>query len=507
MIVDDEAILRTGIHHLCNWNEYGISIVADASNGKEALQLIDSVQPHVVITDVVMPVMDGVEFAKIMQKKYPHIKIIVLSSYSEFDYVREAFKYGVTDYLLKPKVSAPELVQLIRSLCSAPSDPPVRSQQPEEINYGLLIHQMLNHMHTDPSEWADKLAARFPYEQLRLLKCSSTLQLSKSGLTQTELERSLIQLAKEHLAPIDAVCFFQHEECALLLNYKQADDKLIVPAVDAFARYAKQAMPHLTFVMSNSFPSFAYLKACSDRLSVCLSKMIYYPHKHWIAETEVSIEQVKIEFDTAAFTASINHIDFLQTRSIVKAFFLQAKTTCAYDDYSLKRFCQNLIYTIMSAMDQLHVKSTQFSSSKIRLFKTIDLAADLHELETIILQLLQEAETIIMEQGDSRHRVLLQRISQYIEENYDQDLSLTDLAEHFHLSYSYLSSYFKQQTNENLTTYINKVRIEKAKQLLLNWDLSISEVNRMTGFSEHNYFSKVFKKITGQTPVEYRSHL
>lgn len=118
MIVDDEAILRTGILHLCNWSEYGIEIVAQAANGQEALQLIEAADPHVVITDIVMPVMDGVELTKTMRAQYPDIKIVVLSSYSEYNYVREVFKYGVTDYLLKPRVSATELVSLIQSLCS-----------------------------------------------------------------------------------------------------------------------------------------------------------------------------------------------------------------------------------------------------------------------------------------------------------------------------------------------------------------------------------------------------
>jgi len=99
--------------HLCNWSEYGIEIVAQASNGQEAIDHMESAAPHIVITDIVMPVMDGIEFSKIMKVKYPDIKIIVLSSYSEYDYVREVFKYGVTDYLLKPKVSASELITLI----------------------------------------------------------------------------------------------------------------------------------------------------------------------------------------------------------------------------------------------------------------------------------------------------------------------------------------------------------------------------------------------------------
>lgn len=508
MIVDDEAILRTGVYHLCNWKDYGIEVVGGASNGEEALQLIPQLQPHVVFTDVVMPVMDGVEFAKVMQKQYPHIKVIVLSSYSEFEYVRETFKYGVTDYLLKPKVSAPELVNLIHTLCAdIPSQSPAGLNQKEESDNGILITRLLSNFGDEQNDLMSKLSTQLPLSHYRMLKCSATLQLSKTELTQAEIERLLISIAENHLSSFTYACFFQKEECSLLINYDQDDEEQVFPAIDQLARDVKTTLSDLTFVLSNSFSSLSDLQATNDRMIQALGKMIYFHHKYWIPETEIQWDPVKVSLDSGAFTAAITNNDYSQACSLLKAFFCQVKQHQAYDDYSLKRLSQNLIYTIINTIEQLQFNSTQLNLSKIRLFKSIDLAPDLDELEHILIELLQEIESKMSEQGERRNKVVLQRIYHYVDQNYDQDISLSELAQQLHLNYSYLSSYFKQQTNENLTAYINKVRVEKAKQLLMNWNLSISEISRMTGFSEHNYFSKVFKKLTGQTPAEYRNHI
>lgn len=507
MIVDDEAILRTGVYHLCNWKEFGIEVAGGASNGEEALQLIPQLQPHVVFTDVVMPVMDGVEFAKAMQKQYPHIKVVVLSSYSEFEYVRETFKYGVTDYLLKPKVSAPELVSLIHTLCAdIPSHSSAGLSQKEESDSGILITRLLSNFGDEQESLLTKLSTQLTHSHYRMLKSSSTLMLSKTELTQAEIERSIISIAENHLTGVHYACFFQKEECSLLINYDQADEEQVFPAVDLFTREVKKTLPYLTFVLSNSFTALSDLQACNDKLVQALGKIIYFTQKSWITETEIQWNPTKAALDSSALTTAITSNNVSQGCSLLKAFFQEVKQTQAYDDYSLKRLCQNMIYTIFNTIEQLQVNSTQLNSSKIRLFKSIDLASSIDELEQILIELLHDIEVKLNEQGDRRNKILLQRIYSYVDQNYDQDISLSELARQLHLNYSYLSSYFKQQTNENLTAYINRIRVEKAKKLLTDWNLSISEISRLTGFSEHNYFSKVFKKLTGQTPAEYRNH-
>lgn len=113
LIVDDEMLIRKGIINYINWEKEGLEIVGEASNGEEALIMIDKYRPHIVITDIVMPVMNGIDFVKVVKQDYPDIEIIVLSSFENFDYVRSTFQSGVADYILKPKINGEELLKTL----------------------------------------------------------------------------------------------------------------------------------------------------------------------------------------------------------------------------------------------------------------------------------------------------------------------------------------------------------------------------------------------------------
>ena len=118
LIVEDEFLLRQGIKNLVHWEQEGFQVVGETNNGKEALQLIESLHPHLVITDIVMPIMDGIELTGIIQERYPEIKVVVLSSYSDFEYIKSAMKNGAEDYLLKPTMNPDSLLKAVQSAAS-----------------------------------------------------------------------------------------------------------------------------------------------------------------------------------------------------------------------------------------------------------------------------------------------------------------------------------------------------------------------------------------------------
>ncbi|MGG4551716.1 response regulator transcription factor [Paenibacillus humicus] len=509
MIVDDEAILRTGMLHLCNWSEYGIEIVAQASNGLEALQYIEDVHPHVVITDIVMPIMDGVEFAKIMGMEHPEIKIVVLSSYSEFNYVREVFKYGVTDYLLKPKVSAAELISLIQSLCSG-MDLSEQNQPSVKNDPALLLGQWLGSSHIEEDKHNDallqELGRRFDSELFVMAKASTSLLLLRTTYTQSQLEQILLDLAAKHLHGLSYALVFLKNECLLLVNYESDRSVEILSALKRFADSASEALSYMSFVLSNPFQDLRQMKSEHIRLTPYLGKLLYFTGQALVAEDDITVQSEKAEFNQEHFTAALRSFSIDEASAQLETLFSENTDSMAYDEYSLKRLCQNLIYTAMSTLEQMKQPVAELGSSKLKLFKRIDLAYDIEELRGIILQFLQNLKEILPA-PEQQQSPILQQIYAYVHKNYANEISLSEMADSLHLNYSYLSSYFKQRTGENLTSYINRVRTDKAKELLMDHKLSVSEISRLTGFSDHNYFSKVFKKITGMTPVEYRNKI
>ncbi|MNO57418.1 putative response regulatory protein [compost metagenome] len=507
MIVDDEAILRTGMLHLCNWSEYGIEIVAQAANGQEALQQMKAVQPHVVITDIVMPVMDGVEFTKEMRSQHPDIKIVVLSSYSEFNYVREVFKYGVTDYLLKPKISAAELISLIQALCSN-IDLTSHSNLPVKKDPALMLGQWLDSdAALDGKEDASlELHQHFKLEHFIIAKASTNLLLSRTKWTQSQIENIIIDLASEHLLGLEYCCVFLKNEALLLVNYGSSQSVEVIAALKRFAEHTKEALNFISFVLSHTFDQFSSVKSEHEKLTAHLGRLLYFTEQALVPENEMMISGEKTNFDELQFTSTLRTFSIDEAISMLKALFSEIQYNRSYDEYSLKRLCQNLIYTTISTLEQLKQPVTELGSSKLKLFKMIDLAFDIRELESILIQFLEQVKSIV-QRNDYQQSMILHQVYEYVNKNYANEISLSEMANSLHLNYTYLSSYFKQRTGENLTSYISRVRTDKAKELLLDQALSVSEISRITGFSDHNYFSKVFKKMTGMTPIEYRHQI
>ena len=116
MIVDDEYIMRQGIKYMINWEEYGFQVVGEASNGKEALDFMEKLKPNVVFCDIAMPVMDGLDFVRIVHRKYPDVQILILSAYDKFEYVRQALLNGAVDYVLKPTLNPEELLKILSKI-------------------------------------------------------------------------------------------------------------------------------------------------------------------------------------------------------------------------------------------------------------------------------------------------------------------------------------------------------------------------------------------------------
>lgn len=502
MIVDDEAIFRTGLAHLHDWASEGIEIVAQAANGAEALELINAAQPHVLITDIMMPIMDGIELVKIVRQTHPELKIIILSSYSEFELVREVFKYGVDDYLLKPKVTPEELVALIRSS----SKPPAVKRDasgPLLKEPSIMLSQWFEQEELAASD-RQELQQQLPKAQFSLLVTNVAVLQSLTNASQYELEQYILQQCYEYFARTTHIAVFTKQYVSVVLNYNAEEKPNLHPLLLAFVKAINKQYPALTFILSDSMQEIDDLQMSYARQQQLFAKALYFNERRFIIEDEIKLEHVDVPFDHDAFVNALKWLTFNQAKEQLVDYFSKLQQVQGLDEYSLKRFIQHIIYTVMSTLEHLHLPFTELSTEKLVWFKRIDLATTLAELLDIIEQFMVMVEQQVSEHQDQSQANTLNQIIDFIHDNYEQDISLAELAERFHMNYSYLSWYFKQRTNENLTAYINKVRVEKAKELLKYTDETISQISTKIGFSEHNYFSKVFKKFVGMTPIEYR---
>lgn len=498
LIVDDELILRNGVKHLCDWEEYGFIVVGEASNGKEALDLIPTLKPHIVIIDIVMPIMDGVQFTKIMNEKYPNTKVLILSSFSEFDYVREAFKYGAVDYLLKPKLRSDDLVNSLNNIVKQLDQP--RTVLDECQKNKLLLEQALFTASDNQQIIFNQLEQANKYSTFRVLKASLQYLRQIDG----EVLKQLTEVFVSSLQPCFIIDLIKNNEYILLINYPFDEEDRIFSCLKQVQVSHSNLFKEMKFIVSSPFNDIRKSKNHHDNLHSMMGYLFYYSQEVFVKERDIQSHPIVEEFDGALLLTYLNSFDIEKVKLYLFDYLQKVRFERAYDEYSFKRFIQSNIYNMINAMRKLGFDIQLLNQNKMKLFKSIDKCIDYNELIKLIESFLEQVESLIDVQSEKKNLIILDKVIEYVQEHYNEELTLTEISEKLHLNYYYLSSYFKNQTNENLTSYINNVRIQKAKQLLLDNNLNIAEVSKQVGFTDHNYFSKVFKKYTKMTPTSYR---
>ncbi|WP_143536112.1 response regulator, partial [Saccharibacillus sp. O23] len=202
LIVDDEVLVRQGIKHYLDWESYGFRIVGEASNGREGLEAIERLRPHIVLTDIVMPIMEGEEFTRLIKKRYPAIEVVVLSSYGEFDYVRSTFQSGVADYILKPKLETQELLRVLQN--TAKRIPGIRytgEGSGEAPDAEALLEKLASGYDADDTAPPEVLAELFPHDEFVLIGRLHPAGGSGGEARAGDDPQPLIERLKRALAP------------------------------------------------------------------------------------------------------------------------------------------------------------------------------------------------------------------------------------------------------------------------------------------------------------------
>ena len=371
LIVEDEFIMRQGIKHMINWEGEGFTIVGEAVNGKEALDIIEEVSPNIIISDIVMPILDGVDFSKLVQKKYPEIQIIILSSYDKFEYVKSTLLSGAVDYILKPTLTPSNLIITLNKAVN-------------RIPGMELIKNDKEDYHSFIEKFIPFIGQRFYYKNTSLLCTENAI--------------------KEKSRKFDFDKFYN----------------------------------------------------------------------------EIKIKEFDLAFNNTE--DYINHAIFTKM-----------------NEQKLKSLIKNLLYTMLVSIEE-YCNNTDELRDKY--FNMVEQALYSTELLEAINSIFRELKMIISENCDEEDS--MKNILEYINNNYATYLDLGAISQKFSFNYSYLSSYFSNHCKEGFSEYLNKIRVEKACELLKGNKHYVSEISSMVGYSDHSYFCRVFKKIKGYTPSNYR---
>lgn len=531
LIVDDEPSVVDTIAHTLPWAELGIEDVLCAYSGREALELIKKQVVDIVVTDIRMPGMDGIQLMEQIIKFSKDTQIILLTGYAEFEYAKRALQLGAVDYLLKP-VSDDKLAESIRSITRKLTVEGEEAASYQRAAQFLKEHQpalksevLANMLEESRFEAEDSLAMMgipfFQGDEVPLVLIRQEGRFTRYNRRDRLLmEFSICNMAEESLGPYFEIwsCRDSHDYLVLALKAKEAPETeevmhLLPRLCSQLQHNVKRYLQgDISIVIGNSvcFPDDmangyqSVLKTMRRRIGkdVGLLMTVNDPEEN----RKVSVLKTLHE------APSLNHL-FEAGRWEEAARKLDAvsdELDQAWDDSP--ELLAEWYHTLVSAIYRFaHMNGETLAQLLERIGETEGIP-DMHALLSVqrmrewAVSLCRKLSSDNTEDIRSSRALVISQVKDFIHEHLSEDVSLHILADRVNLHPVYLSKVFKLETSEGLKEYLHRVRMEKAVHLLKKSDAKIYEITAAVGYLNTPYFIKVFKKEFGMTPQEYRDH-
>lgn len=504
LIVDDELLIRQGIKHAIQWEEEGFKVVGEASNGKEALELIQSKQPHIVITDIVMPIMDGEQLAKIIKEEHKAIEIIILSSFNDFDYVRATFRHGVSDYILKPKLEGKKLLKALQHASS-------NIKGLTLIPHGATDENLINHqlersvLGYEDDEISELIQKTFPHSHYSLFGIDLKRHLKQNALSAAK-QKIVKMLQGEFSQVIMREVPTEGDHLVFLCNFEWHQLQTIKQFIKYISKSNKRDLLGVGWILTEPFEDFGQLKrAYQEDFMSLLHYRFYLPDMPLIIYDEApSVRKINDPFKLAHFIAVFKKGQFDQALNYLKNHTDELIHQYSTDDFIFKSFLGNIIFNITILLGNMKYEISKLEEKKYYYISMIDEAKNAKEALILLDKFLNKVTTVTANQSVEPEQSRMKELLHYIDQNYTQPLTLTEMAKHFHYNPSYLSNYFKEHNGMGFSEYLNFVRIEKAVEKLEKTTISIAEISVQIGYSDHSYFGRVFRNLKGISPSKYR---
>lgn len=489
VIVDDEILIREGLARMISKESSEFLVIGTYPDGQHLIDLLPNLHLDVVITDIRMPRIDGLELIKRLKSSHPQIRSILMSGFVEFNYAREAIRSSAVDYLLKP-INKEQLFDLLYQL---DEEKQLLHDKEHSHRSGLLL--TLLHIEEPSSSLLSSLILPQPYFSIFVLKGSSEESVCSCA----------DRLRQEKDFMFDILEIQKGLQVWIWYSWKPLTDHDLQDIYNNIRLISSGSKLHVGTSQSyidTSMLRLAYL----DAKSAC-NVGIYNPNTvHFANIREVERSEISILDPFSSFKESLIHD--LQILNVAGAMEWIHQTfsvirTQQIDQDRILRVCHLIEETVSKELPEF--ETTFKETSDLRLDEQITACMTFREIENLIISRFTSALTEIRTQRLELSGTAVESVKRWISANYNQHADLNTLANMVYLTPSYLSKLFKQETGLTLTDYITEIRLRKAKHLLKNApDLKVHEIGAEVGYGDPAYFNKLFKRVVGVTPNEYK---
>lgn len=523
IIIDDNLLSVEGICHGIDWASIPAIVCATFYDAKSAMEYIDQNSVDIVITDVRMPGMTGLEMAHHILQKKTFLKIIFISAYDDFHYVQEALRVGAFDYIEKP-ISYNLLLKILKKASDVIEQEQMIIEELTRNRPALIQNFFSDLIHSTPEDAAYLLAQNLTYLDLNLdyecYVCTITrienateikhrLSIEQYYLMERKL-RERISKANDWLFPV--YFFLEHDNLITIWGF------CLPPQKDVFV-YLHQMFSSIVSEMydyplrfsvgiGKTVPTLWQVSASYKNASQLLEFRFFFSHKHVFLPTDQLQQNPYLLFDQVfedQLLAAISQKKLSEIQRLIHQFSEQI-TNGNVDKSTVFVYVYSVIGKLLNFFGSVGAECTELKNMLLSASEAMEVFPSSEALFQWLFEFCSVACNCLERSVESYHLQLCNDVKRYIQENYcDPNLSLNTIAVFVNISGSYLSSLFKKNTGKNITDQITETRIRIAQELLQNTILSIKEISERVGYSNQYYFSASFKKITGLSPSAFRA--
>lgn len=532
-LVEDEMVIRRGIKNSIDWEKEGYIFCGEASDGELAYPMIIKEKPDILITDIRMPFMDGLELCKLVKKELPNIKILILSGYDEFDYAKEAIRLGVTEYLLKP-ISSGKLLEALNGVSES-----IRREKEDKDLVRKYMEEMQENTEHEKQKFfeqmiagnlsmADALETGKKYEMnlsagmynLLLFRFTLGKENRKSGELLGEAEYAIEKLTER----LEYVFEFQRgvEGWAFLL---MADNE------EQMSERVKELSKDLEEIMKN-YSTIAYFGGIGQPVARLreLEESFREAERALAARFTMELNRI-ISVEDIRMAQNVDTLDDIEitsfgeiekTRTMLEKF-LNNGAEDEIDEFvdvyinelpeeNLKSvlmrqyIIMDAYIVMMSFCEKIEGIEGEMQAQSEELKNSMKTIQTLEEIKNYIRMLLKKIIGVRDTISGRRYSDIIEIAKDQIRKTYMSDeISLNTIAAEVGMSPSYFSSIFSKEMGKTFVEYLTEIRMDRAKELLMCSSMKTSEIGYEVGYKDPHYFSYIFKKTQNCTPKEFRA--
>lgn len=521
IIVDDFNIDRMNIRSCLDWKELGINIIGEGKNGKEALRLCESNQVDIVLTDVQMPFMDGIELAGEISKRFNQMKVVFMSYYNDFEYLKSAIDLNAYGYILKPFLKEEVKKTFQKVVIQWDKDKHLQVLLNE--SKPLLIQQFYKNILTGVLKEADMIKRRGAFLNQEIeegyFQCitlhtdeevyEQAMEIEEAYLQTVKITQALMALKEKHDMPFIAQVDEYHQS---VLLYGKTYETMVKESYDFMEALSEdENFKHVQIAVSSIDKGLSKISSLYEQCTIALKYKFHFSKEEVIffealaeREDETGELQVKDMVENMRFILNSNKEESV---SILLDQFLRVKGILGNEAY-YRSVSQTILMSLeVVLMEQgLSIKSI-FKESITDLLMQLRECQKAEELNLYVREKLLQARDKLVSRKKQSKAKLVKQVENYVDMHYMRDITVKDVATQFFYSPNYLNTLFRKEMGKSIPDYITGYRMDKAKELLKHEDLKIYEVIEAVGYKRASYFNSIFKRYTGMTPKEFRRSL